>query len=81
MKRDMIEIDWEILGARLARLSTDEQIPFFRGFANEMNKYPTHYEKEMQLTYIREGMNGDGMTKEQKEVYEYLGYKPEDTGQ
>lgn len=70
----MISIDWETLGARLARMSTGEQIPFFRGFANEMLSYPTHYQMEMQLTHIREGMDNDGMTDKQKEIFTTLGW-------
>lgn len=71
----MIDVNWDVLGARLARLSTDEQIPFFKCFANEMLKYPSHYEMEMQLTNIREGIGIQrAFNGKQKEVYATLGW-------
>jgi hypothetical protein len=74
---DSIEIDWAILGARLANLSTDEQCPFFKQFAAEMLRYPSRYETEMQLHMIRDGMNNGNLTEEEKEVYELLSMKKE----
>ena len=75
--KEIFTLDWGILGARLARLSTKEQIPFFREFANEMLSYESSYEKEMQLTYIREGMDKDGLNKEQRKIFASLGYDGE----
>lgn len=74
---ECIEINWESLGALLANLSDVEQAPFFKAFAREMNKYPSTYQRDMQLTYIRDH-DKYGLTKEEQEVYEYL-YYPKDT--
>lgn len=75
--KEIFTLDWGILGARLARLSTTEQIPFFRQFANEMLSYESDYEKEMQLAFIREGMDKDGLNKEQRKIFASLGYDGE----
>ena len=73
---ETFNINWQSLGARLASLSTEEQIPFFVGFCNEMLKYPSHHDMEMQLTYIREGMsnNKEGFTEKQRDIFLTLGY-------
>jgi len=55
MKNIGIQMDWEQTGASLARLSSNEQNSFFRGFANEMNSYDTNFEKERQLIAIVQG--------------------------
>jgi len=68
---DAIEFNWEALGAVLASLSTDEQVPFFKGFADEMNKYPTHFAKESQLVAIVDTYGK--FTEEQKHVYATMG--------
>lgn len=75
MDNKTITIDWARLGALLANLSTEEQIPFFKEFANEMQKYESHYAMQMQLTYIREGFNSDALTEKQREVYKTIGWK------
>lgn len=69
-----IDINWESLGALLANLSDTEQAPFFKAFAREMNKYPSTYQRDMQLTYIREH-DKYGLTKDEQEVYDYLCYQ------
>lgn len=63
-------INWEALGAELALLSDGEQGLFFKGFADEMNKYSTRYNRDMQLTYLRSKLK-----KEQVEVYTFLGWQ------
>ena len=63
-----ITFNWRALGAHLAKLSSDEQFAFFCGFADEMNRYPSDYARDKQLTHIRKA----GMTLQQKEVYRVL---------
>jgi len=36
---ETIEIKWDLLGAKLATLSDDEQSKFFEGFAFELSRY------------------------------------------
>ena len=50
---DIVNIDWQLLGARLVNLSDEEQSLFFKGFLNELDTLPSHYEKEMQMVHIR----------------------------
>lgn len=72
---EVININWRVLGAQLARMSDDEQYEFFSGFADEMNKYETFHQRDMQLCYIRE-YDRDGkkpFTVRQKEVFDGLG--------
>lgn len=71
---EIMNINWEILGAQLALLSSAEQSAFFRGFCDEMLRYEISHCRDMQLTYIREG-HGDqkGLTKKQQEILAYLG--------
>ena len=47
-----IDIHWDLLGAKLAALSADEQGEFFVGFARELDGYDTHYSREMQMAYV-----------------------------
>ena len=78
MNKETITLDWALLGARLARLTTDEQIPFFKIFAQEMLRYESNYAMGMQLAHIREGMSdGEGLSDKEKEVYGNLGYVAE----
>jgi len=72
---ETITINWESLGARLATLTTDEQVPFFRGFTNEMNKYPSTFDRDMQLVYIVDTYGK--FTDKQKEVLLRMGEKNE----
>lgn len=72
---DIINLNWEALGAELARLSNEEQACFFKGFADEMNKYTTLFKRDTQLCYIADGMdNIKGLSDKQKEVYCFLGH-------
>jgi len=45
-------IEWDILGAELANLSDSEQANFFHGFAKELDSWPSHYVREMQMVSI-----------------------------
>ena len=42
-----------------------------------MNRYPSKYARDMQLTMIREGLDGmpgqEGLAPEEQEVYTYMG--------
>lgn len=52
MRQGLIEIDWELAGARLAHLTDDDQVAFLRGFINECNKWGTRLEVERQLAMV-----------------------------
>lgn len=77
---ECIELNWKILGAKLAMLSNVEQTAFFKGFAQEMNKYETVHQRDIQLVYIVNGQseNDEKLTDDEKEVYEFLGAKTDD---
>jgi hypothetical protein len=62
---DTITIKWDLLGARLATLSDEEQSEFFRGFAFELGQYETAYKREMQMLSIR-----DKLTKDERKILE-----------
>ena len=47
-----IEINWELLGAKLAALSDNEQSEFFKGFARELDGFESHHSREMQMAYV-----------------------------
>lgn len=68
-----ITINWEVLGAKLARLSSVEQQEFFKGFTNEVLTYDTHFQAETQMLWIRDGLNA-----KQKDLMLTIGYT-EDT--
>lgn len=72
-----IEIKWSILGAKLARLSNIEQTSFLKSFAQEMNKYETRHQRDLQLFYIKDGVcdDDDGLSYEEREVFKELGTK------
>lgn len=61
---ETIEIKWDLLGARLARLSDEEQGKFFTGFGIEMGNYESTYKGQMQLLHARDDIPDD--------VQEYL---------
>lgn len=52
-----IEIKWDVIGAKLAALSDEEQFKFFTGFARELEGYDTHYQREMQMLSIRDKLD------------------------
>lgn len=69
-----IKINWELLGAELAQLSSNEQNAFFNGFTNEMLKYETRLSLEIQLDAIQKG-RGSGereLTRKQLDVLKIL---------
>jgi hypothetical protein len=68
---DVIYINYQALGAKLARLSTDEQVPFFKGFISEMLKYDSHFAMENQLLMISDYGK---FNKKEKEIFLTLGY-------
>ena len=65
---DTIEIKWDLLGARLATLSDEEQSEFFTGFAKELMSFETHYKREMQMTFV----NGKMKKEVKKTLEKYL---------
>lgn len=75
MKTRAVKFNWEIMGAELANLSSNEQNAFFRSFAKEILHNLTHCEKEMQLLAIVQGScpGERRLLKEELEVYETLG--------
>jgi hypothetical protein len=71
-----LNIKWDVLGAQLANLSDEEQRAFLRGFAQEMNKYPTEYQRDLQLAAIMMGnehQKQKPFTNKEREVFQYLG--------
>ena len=54
---ETIEIKWDLLGAKLASLSDDEQSKFFTGFAKELKSFDTHYAREMQMMFVNNKLN------------------------
>ena len=66
------EIDWEYLGALLARSDDDEQAEFFKAFIKECNSWGTAYQVELQLAFIN-----NKLTPEERETLKMLGYKEE----
>jgi len=50
---ESIEIKWDLLGAKLANLSDEEQGLFFKGFAIELNNYESRYMAGIQVCAIR----------------------------
>ena len=67
---ECININWASLGAELAQLSDEEQKPFFKSFAKEMNSYPSHHQRGLQIASF-----ASGLTDDEKEVYQDIGYK------
>ena len=59
---ETVKIEWDLLGAKLATLSDEEQGKFFRGFAYELSKFESQYKREMQMLSVREKLT----PKEQK---------------
>lgn len=49
---DTIEINWELLGAKLATLPDEEQGKFFKGFALELSHYESKHKAQLQMAYI-----------------------------
>ena len=64
------EIDWEYVGATLARGTDDEQVKFFKAFVKECNCWGTHYQVEKQMAFIN-----DKLTKEERETLSMVSYE------
>lgn len=62
---ETIDVKWDLLGAKLARLSDEEQGKFFTGFAFELNKFESTYMKQLQMCSINKKLS-----KEHKEILE-----------
>lgn len=54
---DTIKIEWDLLGAKLATLSDEEQGKFFKGFAFELSKYESAYKRQLQMFAIKDKLN------------------------
>lgn len=72
---ESININWYLMGAKLAALGSNEQNAFFRGFCDELFTYESKMAYELQLISIREGKCKDEkpFTNKQKEVFQLLG--------
>jgi hypothetical protein len=46
---EVVNFNWKLLGAKLARLSDAEQGDFFDGFAKELDSFDSHLHKETQM--------------------------------
>ena len=67
---DTIDIKWDMLGAKLASLSDNEQSKFFTGFAKELASFDTHYNREMQMMSVNGKLSKD--VKKTLEDYIYI---------
>ena len=74
---DAIDIKWDVLGALFACLDAGEQAAFFSGFARELDKFPTHYQKEMQMMFVN-GKLGDRDKEVLKRYFPALWYREGD---
>jgi len=54
---DTIKIEWDLLGAKLATLSDEEQGKFFKGFAFELSKYESSYKRQLQMFAVRDKLS------------------------
>lgn len=63
--KEIININWDLLGAKLAKLSDVEQGAFFHGFAQELNRYESKYAQCLQMAYVK-----DKLTKQDKDILE-----------
>lgn len=50
--KNEIEFNWFLIGAKIANSSDEAQSEFFRGFANEVDSWETHSQKELQMIMI-----------------------------
>lgn len=63
--KELVNMNWDVIGAKLAALSDNEQALFFTGFAKELDHYDTHFQKETQMLYIK-----DKLTEKTKKTLE-----------
>jgi hypothetical protein len=54
---ESIEIKWDLLGAKLAKLTDEEQSKFFKGFAHELDTYESDFMVQMQMFYVKDKLN------------------------
>ena len=57
MKKGIVPLDWELIGAMLANGGDDEQVPFFKSFLNEMRSWGTNHQIHFQLASIARQLN------------------------
>ena len=69
MKKGVVSLDWEYLGALLAQSSDDEQAVFVKSFIKECKTWGTNYQVQQQITCINQKL-----TKDEKEIMSMLGY-------
>ena len=67
-------INWEYLGALLAREDDDVQAEFFKGFCAEVRKFPTAMGADMQMFAI-----GKQLSEDDKEIIKSISWKEGDT--
>lgn len=53
------DIDWDYVGALLARSDDNEQSKFFKSFVKECLTWGTHHQVEMQLAYVNSKLSDD----------------------
>ena len=63
------DIDWQYIGAVLARSGDNEQAECLKSFAKECLTWGTTYQVEMQLAMVNQKL-----TKEEKDVLGMIGY-------
>lgn len=63
------EVDWEYIGANLARGDDEEQSAFFKGLINECLSWGTTYQIQMQFAAINKKL-----TKEEREILSMITY-------
>lgn len=64
------DIDWEYMGALLAKEGDNNQVAFFRGFVEECKSWGTYLQIETQLSYINLKL-----TPEERKTLSMLGYE------
>ena len=64
------EIDWEFVGASLAREDDHAQVAFFKAFVKECNSWGTFFQVQTQLAFI----NGE-LSKEECETLGMISYQ------
>lgn len=72
--KNEIEFNWYLIGAKLASLTDEEQSQFFTGFANELESWETHSQREMQMCYVNSKLK-DKIKKTLKNYLPTLWYK------
>jgi len=63
--KECIEYNWELLGAKLARLSDEEQGKFFHGFACELTHFESAHAAQLQMCFVQ-----DKLTKKEQKILE-----------